>query len=29
MMSAAAALANDVTPAHLRGSQSALLNQVE
>ena len=26
-MSAAAALANDVTPAHLRGSQSALMNQ--
>jgi len=27
LMSAAAALANDVTPSHLRGSQSALLNQ--
>ena len=28
LMSAAAALANDVTPAHLRGSQSALVAQV-
>jgi MFS family permease len=28
LMSATAALANDVTPAHLRGQQTAMLNQV-